>query len=408
MCRRICLMRRQSSRFPQKWSGLLRINFSNWRFSQSLLFRTNATYFSSTRVNSKLMNKTLKRILYFLLFAVVIFIAAYPKLDFSSGEDTAGAAAIATPRTLTVDGRQIVHQPLDFTVNVTGSIIADETVDLNAEVSAKVIAIHFREGQRVTAGQLLVSLDDQELQAEYNKLKYTEQLNKANEQRRSRLLEEQAISQEEYDVALTTLNTSRAELELVEARLAKYKIYAPFDGKIGLRQVSVGSYVNTGNIIARIYKINPVKIDFSIPSRYLNDINVGDKLTFTVDAYEETFTGEIYALEPQIDPTSRSIKLRARCPNPAGKLLPGQFAKINLILERIEDAIMVPAISVVPELNRMKVFVFEDGKAQAREVTTGIRTQDEVQIVSGLEPGDVVVTSGILQVRPGMNINVDL
>ncbi len=355
------------------------------------------------------MNKTLKRILYFLLFAVVIFIAAYPKLDFSSGEDTVGgAAAIAAPRTLTVDGRQIAHQPLDFTVNVTGSIIADETVDLNAEVSAKVIAIHFREGQRVTAGQLLVSLDDQELQAEYNKLKYTEQLNKANEQRRSRLLEEQAISQEEYDVALTTLNTSRAELELVEARLAKYKIYAPFDGKIGLRQVSVGSYVNTGNIIARIYKINPVKIDFSIPSRYLNDINVGDKLTFTVDAYEETFTGEIYALEPQIDPTSRSIKLRARCPNPAGKLLPGQFAKINLILERIEDAIMVPAISVVPELNRMKVFVFEDGKAQAREVTTGIRTQDEVQIVSGLEPGDVVVTSGILQVRPGMNINVDL
>ncbi|MEM9325918.1 MAG: efflux RND transporter periplasmic adaptor subunit [Bacteroidota bacterium] len=349
----------------------------------------------------------MKRTLYFLLFAVVLFIAAYPKIDFG-GEEEAKAAAPAAKRTLTVAAREMSHEPLDYTVNVTGTIIADESVDLNAEVSAKVREIHFREGQQVKSGQLLVSLDDEELQAERTKLSFTRQLNEANEQRRQRLLREEAISQEEYDVALTTLNTSEAELELVDARLAKHKIYAPFSGKIGLRQVSVGSYINTGNTIARIYKINPVKIDFSIPSRYLNDINVGDRLTFTVDAYEETFTGEIYALEPQIDPTSRSIKLRARCANPGGKLLPGQFAKISLILDQIQDAIMVPSISVVPELNRMKVFVYEDGKVQAREVTTGIRTEDEVQIVTGLQPGEVVITSGILQVRPGMEINVEL
>ncbi|MDH5610594.1 MAG: efflux RND transporter periplasmic adaptor subunit, partial [Cyclobacteriaceae bacterium] len=215
------------------------------------------------------------------------------------------------------------------------------------------------------------------------------------------------ISREEYEIALTTLNISLAEISLLETRQAKHRIRAPFDGKIGLRQVSVGSYIQTGSAISSIYRINPVKIDFSIPGRYLKEINVGDKLRFTVDAYEEEFEGQIYALEPQIDPQSRSIKLRATSPNPDYKLLPGQFAKINLILDRVENAIMVPSLAVIPELNATKVFVYKDGKVDTRRVETGIRMEDKVQVVSGLEPGEVVITSGLMQIRQGMEVTIE-
>lgn len=355
------------------------------------------------------MNKNLKRFIYTLVALAIVSIAAYPKLDLGK-EDTqlAGAATASKTSILTVEGSEMAFAPLDYTVNVTGTVVADEFVDLNSEVAGKVESILFREGQDVVKGQLLITLNDDELEAELEKLKFSQQLNEDNEFRQRKLLDKEAISREEYEIALTTLNTSKAEIKLLEARLTKHKIVAPFSGKIGLREVSIGSYLNPGTKIARIYKIDPVKIDFSIPGRYLGDINVGDQLNFTVDAYEEVFRGEIYALEPQIDVQSRSIKLRASSPNPEKKLLPGQFVKISLILDKITNAILVPAIAVIPELNQTKVFVLDEGKVATRIVKTGIRTADQVQVVEGLQPGDIVITSGLLQIRPGMKVNVSI
>ena len=356
------------------------------------------------------MNTTAKRILYTILVVFVIAIIIYPKLDFSKkdGEGDNKPAPSQASQVLTVDAKKITYQPLDYVVRVTGTIMADEDVTLNTEVSARVDGIHFQEGQKVSKGQVLVTLNDDEIEAELEKLQFTKKLYEDAEFRQRKLLESEAISREEYEVALTTLNTALSEIKLLETRKAKHTIRAPFNGTIGLRELSAGSYIMPGVAIANIYRIDPVKIDFQIPGRYLKDINTGDKLVFTVDAYDEEFNGEIYAIEPEIDPRTRSIKLRARSNNPEGKLLPGQFAKIRLILDRVDQAIMVPAEAVIPELNTVKVFVYEDGKAASRNVETGIRTESEVQILSGLKPGDIVVTSGLLQIRNGSEINVSL
>ncbi|MEP1093650.1 MAG: efflux RND transporter periplasmic adaptor subunit [Cyclobacteriaceae bacterium] len=350
------------------------------------------------------MKRGLKRLLYLVLVLAITFIIAYPKLDLTAKKSATPARSSRT--ILTVEGQQIRYETIDYSVRVTGTIIADESVNLNSEVSAKIDNILFQEGEKVKKGQLLVTLNDDELRAELEKLKFTQKLNEDNEFRQKKLLEKEAISREEYEIALTTLNTSRSESKLLETRRAKYKIYAPFSGRVGLREVSVGSYINPGSTIARIYSIDQVKIDFSVPGKYLKDIDVGDKIQFSVEGYEEPFDGEIYALEPQIDPQSRSIKLRAVSPNQENKLLPGQFVKINLILDQIENSIMVPNIALIPELNKTKVFVHVDGKVETRIVEPGIRTEESVQILSGLNPGDVIITTGLLQIRQGMTVNI--
>lgn len=351
------------------------------------------------------MKPGLKRILYIVVLLAIVFIVAYPKLDLS-GKESAAPTRSASSTVLTVEGQLVNHETIDYSVRITGTVIADESVNLSSEVSAKIDQIQFQEGEKVKKGQLLVALNDDELIAELEKLKFTKKLNGDNEFRQRKLLEKEAISREEYEIALTTLNTSQSEIKLLETRRAKYKIYAPFSGRVGLREVSVGSYINPGSTIARIYSIDKVKIDFSVPGKYLKDINVGDKIQFSVEGYEEPFNGEIYALEPQIDPQSRSIKLRAVSSNQENKLLPGQFVKINLILDRIENSIMVPNIALIPELNKTKVFVHVDGKVETRIVEPGIRTEEKVQILSGLNPGDVIITTGLLQIRQGMTVNI--
>lgn len=352
------------------------------------------------------MSQGLKRILYTILILTIVGIIAYPKLDFSTKAEISASASIDP--ILTVEGERISFETIDYSVRVTGTIIPDEVVDLNSEVSAKIDEIQFLEGKSVKKGQLLVKMNDDELVAELEKFKFTQKLHQDNEFRQNKLLEKEAISREEYEIALTTLNTTLSEINLLETRRAKYKIYAPFSGKVGLREVSEGSYINPGDLIARLYSVDQVKIDFSVPGKYLKDVNVGDVIQFTVDGYEEEFEGKIYAVEPQIDPQSRSIKLRAVSANTSNKLLPGQFAKINLILDRIENSIMVPNIALIPELNATKVFVFVDNKVETRVVTTGIRTDERVQIISGLKPNDVIITTGLLQIRQGMEVNIDL
>jgi len=354
------------------------------------------------------MNKIFKRVLYIIIVATIIFIIAYPKIDFFNKEEVNTATTVSKSKLLTVNGLKIAPQTIDFNIKVTGTVVADESVELNSEVSAKVDQIHFKEGQYVKKGQLLVSLNADEIDAELTKLEFTKKLNEDSEERQRKLLESEAISREEYEIALTTLNTTIADINLYKVRKQKHTIRAPFDGIIGLRQISVGSYINPNEIITTIYKIDPVKIDFSVPGRYLEDVNEGDKIIFSVDAYEDSFNGEIYAIEPQIDLQSRSINLRAVSPNNENKLLPGQFAKINLILDTYDDAIMIPTQALISELGGTKVWVFENGTVTSKEVETGIRTEDRIQITSGLTEGDVVITSGLLQIRQGMEVKIQM
>ncbi len=310
---------------------------------------------------------------------------------------------------LTVNALVVKDEVLNNDLRVTGSLIPNESVVLKSEVSGRVERINFSEGEKVRKGQLLVQLNDDEVRAEIEKLNFTKKLNTDNEFRQKQLLTKEAISQEEYETALTTLNTTLSEIKVRQIQLQKHKIVAPFDGIIGLRKVSSGSYINSSDELVTLYSINPIKLDLSVPGKYAAEVNKNDVISFTVDAYEdELFEGKIYAIEPQIDPETRSIKIRAVSENSSGKLLPGQFAKITLTISKFDKAILIPTEAVIPELNGKKVFVRNNGKVENRQIQTGIRMSNTIQVTDGLQAGDTVITTGILQIRPGMAVDLNL
>jgi len=355
------------------------------------------------------MKTSTKIIIAIIILACLGFIF-WPKINSGNSEEKKTANTEQTENNkLTVNAIVLENKQLNNDLKVTGSLTANESVTLRTEVSGVVDNIYFKEGQKVKKGQRLVQLNDDDLRAQLSKLQYTKKLNEDIENRQKQLFEREAISKEEYETALTTLKTSIADIEVTQAEIRQHQIKAPFDGTIGLRQISVGSYLNPADDIATLYSINPIKIDFSVPGKYVSEVNVGDKINFTVDAYtNESFDGEIYAIEPRINTETRSISLRAICDNKDGKLLPGQFAKITVTISTFETALMVPTEAVIPELNGKRIFVMENGVVGSKSIETGIRTSDRVQVTTGLNAGDTVITTGILQLRTGMEVNLNL
>ncbi len=315
-----------------------------------------------------------------------------------SGDPRAGA--VRDPR-LAVAAVVVKPQQVSNKVRATGTILADEEVELRSEISGKVEKIYFSEGTRVRRGDLLVKIDDSELQAQREKLESQVNLAQDKERRRRLLYEKQSISPEDYEIALNELNAIRAELQLVQARIQKTEIRAPFDGLIGLRYVSEGSYVSSTTRIASLQNVRKVKIDFSIPERYVRSVRKGQTVLFNVAGQDEKFEGKILAIEPKIDPATRSILLRAISANDRGLIVPGGFAEMELVLETFPDALMVPTQALVPDDQGQKVYLYRGGVAEEARVETGLRTETEVQVTSGIATQDTVLTSGLLQVVSG-------
>lgn len=303
----------------------------------------------------------------------------------------------------------IIHpKKVDNKITVTGSVAANEEVELRSEVPGIIKSIHFKEGSQVKKGDLLVSLDDEELEAQLEKLHYTQKLFSDSEYRQRKLLDKEAISQEEYEIALTELNTVSSDIKVLQSQYKKTKIRAPFNGVIGLRFVSEGSYLTSSDPIAYLYNVNPAKIDFSIPEKYSGKVKAGDLIRFVTDALESPRNGKIYAIEPQVDSETRTLRMRATSANDDRALLPGQFAKVELIFSSLDHALMVPTEAIVPELGGHKVFINRGGVVASQQVEVGIRTESEVEVISGLQAQDTVITSGILQIRPGSKVDLTL
>ncbi|OGU32078.1 MAG: hypothetical protein A2057_03305 [Ignavibacteria bacterium GWA2_35_9] len=348
------------------------------------------------------MKKRFKIVLVVLIILIVAVLFAIPKLS-SSGSKVPLANM---NKSLSVKAHIIKAEKLANNVITSGTILSNEEVELKGEVAGKIINIYFKEGSSVKKGDLLVKINDAELQAQLAKAKYNLKLLEDREHRQRVLLEREAISQEDYDVSLNELNVVKADIELVKAQVAKTEIRAPFDGVIGLKNVSEGSFVNTETIIATLQDINPIKIDFSIPEKYSGSVKVGDQIRFKVVGKDETYTGKVYAIEPKIDPQTRTLKLRAVYSNAARSILPGSFADVELILHEIQGALMVPTYSIIPELKGQKVFLYRNGKAFPQNVEIGIRTDTRVQITNGLAENDTLITSGILQIRPNSPVTI--
>jgi membrane fusion protein (multidrug efflux system) len=297
-----------------------------------------------------------------------------------------------------------------------GSLRSNESVVVRPELAGRVVEIGFAEGQRVRKGQVVVRFESSIERAELAQAQASLALSKANFERAEELLKRGAGTQRTLDEARWKLRNDQAAITLVQARLEKLVINAPFDGVAGLRRVSLGDFVNVGADIVNLEMIDPLKVDFRVPEIFLSAVRNGQPIEVGVDAYPELrFPGEVYAIDPQIDTAGRSIVIRARITNPDDKLRPGLFARVTLTLAVRENAVFIPEESLIPVGNQHFVLKLIDPPAGATVpqgakmakntlVKLGDRRKGEVEIVEGLAPGDIVVTAGVLKVRDGMPV----
>lgn len=307
---------------------------------------------------------------------------------------------------VTVNGIVVQPQPLDNVVRSSGTVLASESVDLIAEAAGRVERILFKEGAHVQKNDLLVKINDDDLQAQLKKTELQIQLAVEQQKRQKQLYDISGISQEQYDIAVNQVNTLKADRDNLVAMIRKREIRAPFEGRIGLRYVSEGSYVSQTTRIASMQKIDLLKVDFSIPEKYSTQVSVGDIVQFNSEETKQRFTGKLYAVEPKIDPATRTLQLRALVDNKNESILPGSYVQIELRLKQIADALLVPTQAVIPVLKGQSVFVKKNGMAVAVPVKTGIRTASAVQITEGLFPGDTIITTGLMQLRSGVPVIV--
>jgi len=349
-----------------------------------------------------------KYIVYTILVILIGVFVAYrmnknkaQKAGAGAGRGPGGPASV-----LTVNGIVTKAENFSNSLAIAGTIEANEQVDIRSEVSGLVTDIQFNEGTNVSKGKVLVKINDLELQAQLSQALTRQKLAMETEYRAGKLLEKEAISKEEYDVALSELRALQSQTQLIRAQLAKTLIRAPFSGKIGLRTISAGEYITPSSSIARLVSTNPVKILFSIPEKYAGTIKLNTPISFTVAGSNTPYSGTIYAIEPGIDMSTRTLQLKAKASNNNGELLPGSFAKIDLPLSNVNDAILIPTESIIPVLQGKKVYISSNGKAKEILVETGTRTDKSVLILSGLTIGDTVLTSGIMSLKNDIPVKV--
>ena len=352
------------------------------------------------------MNKKIKSLLISLLILIVLLIIFLPKF-ISSGEDNLTAQNPGRMNMeIPVTAHIVSYEKLRNNVYTTGSILANEEVEIRSEVSGKIVKILFNEGGYVNKGDLLVKINDADLQAQFRKAESKVKLIEDREARQRQLAQNQMISKEDYESTLNDLEASIAEFDLIKAQIDKTEIKAPFSGVVGLRQVSEGSFVITSTIIARLQNLSNLKVDFAIPQKYASLVKIGDELVFNLSGSDFQYKAKIYAIEPKIDPSTRTLKLRAICTTNYKGLFPGAFANVEVNLKETEQAILIPTVAIVPELKGQAVYLFKNGMASTQKVEIGMREERRVQIVSGLTDGDTVITSGILQIRPGVKVKI--
>jgi len=349
-----------------------------------------------------------KRMLLIIVISAVVALLALPKLLSGPSKDNAQPKQKGQqPSQLVNVGAVIVQvKPLSENISVPGSVLANEQVELKAEAPGRIVKLALKEGTEAQKGDLLVKINDADLQAQLEKATASFRLAQDRGTRQKTLLAKELISKEDYDVAVKELAAGQADIDLTRAQIDKTEIRAPFDGRVGLKFVSEGAYVSAGDKIADFVSVRPLKIEFSVPERYAGRVGQGSKITFSVQGSQDRFNATVFACQPGIDEATRSLRMRALCREATGNVYPGAFANVGISLGSNPQAIAVPTESVVPDIKGQKVYCVKSGKAVPQTVQTGVRTETLIEIISGLTPGDTVVTSGVLMLRPGMAVDI--
>jgi len=293
-------------------------------------------------------------------------------------------------------------------IRSAGSLLANEEVDIVSKVSGKVTGVYFKEGSRIRKGDLLVKIYDEDLQAQLRRSEIQEKMLAEKLERQRVLLAKDAVSRESFDQLQTDYNVILADINLLKVRIAETEVRAPFDGIIGFRYVSEGSYVQPSVKIAHLTDLSVLKLEFAIAEKYVSADLAGKKISFQTEGYPDEFFATVYAVDYRIDETTRTIGLRARYNNRDGRLVPGMFASLTLITDENQNALQIPTESIVPDMNEKKVWVSKEGKAKMVPVVTGTRTATMVEVLSGLAVGDTVLTTGLMQLRENMPVRVNI
>ncbi len=297
----------------------------------------------------------------------------------------------------------VVAKPslLEQSIIVSGTLKPFEETVLMPDVGGRVVSINFQEGMHVTKGTLLVQLFNDDLKAQLHKLQAQKDLAEQTEKRQSELIKINGISQLDYDQSVLQVNSFNADIEVIMAQLRKTEILAPFDGVIGLRNVSVGAVVSPATALATIRQMSPMKLEFSFPGKYISSVKKGTRLKFTVQGTDHSYDATVMATEEGIDASTRNLQAKALVSGKTDGLIPGMFANVSLILKENPGALMIPTQAIIPDAQNKKVIVSKAGKASFVVVTTGVRQATDIEIVSGIQAGDTIVTTGVQFIKPG-------
>ena len=305
--------------------------------------------------------------------------------------------------TLIADGYVVKPGHFENKLTVTANLLPYETVDIKTPVAGTVLAIHFKEGQKVNKGQSLVQIDDRVWKAQIKGLKAQLAAGKEELQRKETLLKAEGASQEEVDAARSGVLQLEARIEELSVYVSLASVPAPFGGQVGMRDFSVGAYLPQGQVITQIAQSDRLKVDFNLPGRYISQLAPGKEVK--VFANNDTLTASIYAVNPLIDENTRTIQVRALLDN-RDNWLPGDFAQAAMALDAHDSALVVPTQIIIPELGGETVFICKNGKATKQKVTTGVRTDKVVLITEGLTAGDTLLATGLMQVRDGIPVKI--
>lgn len=337
----------------------------------------------------------------------IIALLALVKIFFLSPKKEQGKQTMSGAKPPTNVSIYIAHEnPIENRLYATGTLQANEQIELRPEIAGKLTSIFFQEGKIVQKGTLLAKINDADLQAQLKRLKYQYQLASDKANRLKSLLNIQGISLQEYEDGANQLQLIQADMDFVKAQIAKTEIHAPFSGRVGLRQVSVGSFVNSNSVLATIQEVNRLKIDFPMPENNMNFIKIGDRVQFKLDNTDEIYFAKVYAMEPKINEQTREFLVRALCEQSNPNTMPGAFARVEIVPTQKQMAIMIPTESVIPELKGKKVFVVKSSMATPTPIKTGIRNDAMIEVLEGLAEGDSVIVTGIMSLKPNDKVAI--
>ncbi len=323
------------------------------------------------------------------------------KADPQKKDSPTGAHA-----SLLVEGYIIYPSVLHSSIEVAGTLLPFEETDIHPEVSGKVTYLSIKEGAHVTKGTLLARLFDGDLQAQLQKLKVQLQVAQKTQERQEELLKIGGISQQDYDLSVLDVSSIKADMQVLQAAIDKTIIKAPFDGKVGFKNISIGAFITPTTIITTIRQDDKLKLEFSVPEKYTPKVKLGNVIIFTTEASGKSYQAKIYATESGITEENRSLKVHAVVENTDKNITAGSFAKVAFDMGDNNDAIMIPTQAIIPQARDKEVIVYNGGQADFKIVTTGTRDSAKVEILSGLSIGDTVITTGLLSIKPGSKINL--